>query len=572
MTCRWMLGLAAVGAALLAQPRGTAQDATLSADWPEWRGPDRNGVAPSSPPLAPVWPQQGPRRLWANHDLPLKPHQYAGGHSCPAVAGGRVYLYLHDIGVPRDTIACLDLATGKRIWRKDFPGQATWHGGSGTPCVVGDRVYVAAARTAYCLRTENGQVVWQRPLDAPPQEGQEISSSFGVLAQRAIVMAGPVLGLSLVDGHTMWEAPTTGGYSSVMTSVVPWPHEGRTYGIYAGVDRLACVNPSDGKLVWEVAGEQVWGGTAPSPVVTGDDLAVYFNGRMNAYHLTLQGPQQLWTAPFFEEYSSPIVWRDRVYTVGPNEQGGRPTVRCRELLTGKVLWDVPVSTPEYSSPVLADGKLFVLTDHGSLLRMIHPLTGRMLGVGFVGAQVWSSPAVADGKLLVRIPDGVACYDLTTAGNPLEPPASREDHYLELVEATKNVCGWGAARDRATIVGEPLSIGKRAFRRGIGTHAPAELIFPLSGQDRWLTFYEGVAGYLTDAGSVTVEVWLDGVKVHQSPVLRAGDEPVYVSLPLQGARELRIVGTDGGDGNGWDHLNLCNLRVSKRLTTPPPDLR
>lgn len=539
-------------------------------DWAQWRGPDRNGVAPYSPRLATAWPETGPRRRWENHELAVSPHQYAGGHSCPAIARGRVYLYVHDIGVPRDVVACLDLATGQVLWRTDIPGQATWHGGSGTPCVVGDRVYVAAARFAYCLNARTGAIIWSRDLQAPPAEGQEVSSSFAVVGHVAVVAAGPVLGLDARTGATLWEAPSCGGYASVMTSLVPWRHQGREYGVYVGVDRLACVDPAEGTVLWDIPGKPVWGGTAPSPAVTGDYMAVYFHGEMQAYHLALAGPEKLWGAPFLEEYSSPIVWRGRVYTVGPNEAGAPPTVRCRELLTGRVLWDVPVSTPEYSSPVLADGKLLVLTDRGSLLRMIDAVSGHMLATTFVGAQLWSSPAIAEGKVLLRIPDGVVCYDLTAATALPVASLPETDRYLELVEATSNTCGWGVARDRASVIGTPLVLGGKTFMRGIGTHAACELVFPLDAQYRWLTFYAGIGGHVTAGGSVVIEVWLDGVKVYTSPVLRANEDPVYVSLPLTGAKELRLVGTDAGDGIAYDNINLGNLRVSTSAAEPPAD--
>lgn len=539
-------------------------------DWAEWRGPDRNGVAPYSLRLAASWPDAGPRQLWDNHEFPVTPHQYAGGHSCPAIADGRVYLYIHDIGVPRDVVACLDLATGSVLWRTDIPGQATWHGGSGTPCVVGDRVYVAGARFAYCLNARTGAVLWSRDLQAPPEAGQEVSSSFAVVANVAVVAAGPMLGLDVRNGNTLWEAPSSGGYSMVMTSMVPWRHQRREYGVYVGVDRLTCIDPADGKVVWDVPGTPVWVGTAPSPAVTGDYMAVYFQGEMQAYRLTLAGPERLWTAPFFEEYSSPIVWRGHVYTVGPNQGGEQPTVRCRELLTGKVLWDVPVSTPEYSSPVLADGKLLVLTDRGSVLRMIDAVSGQMLATTFVGAQLWSSPSIADGKVLLRTADGVACYDLAAADALPAKALPETDRYLELVEATKNVCGWGAARDRASVIGTPLLLGGKTFHRGIGTHAACEMVFPLAGKYHWLTFYAGIGGHVTETGSVVIEVWLDGEKAYTSPILRANEDPVYVSLPVSGVQQLHLVGSDAGDGLAYDNINFGNLRVSTSETEPPPD--
>jgi len=145
-----------------------------------------------------------------------------------------------------------------------------------------------------------------------------------------------------------------------------------------------------------------------------------------------------------------------------------------------------------------------------------------------------------------------------------------DVYLGLADATKEAHGWGTPRDRASVTGASLRIGSITFRRGIGTHAPAELVFPADGRYGWLTFHAGISAEMTAMGSVTVQVWLDGKKVHETPVMRVKGEPVYVSLPLQGTEEVRIVGTDAGDGIGADNLCLGNLRLCASEKEPTPD--
>ena len=71
-----------------------------------------------------------------------------------------------------------------------------------------------------------------------------------------------------------------------------------------------------------------------------------------------------------------------------------------------------------------------------------------------------------------------------------------DIYLRLADATRETHGWGTPRDRASVTGAPLRIGSVTFRRGIGTHAPAELVFPAGGKYRWLTFHAGISGDMT----------------------------------------------------------------------------
>jgi len=144
-------------------------------------------------------------------------------------------------------------------------------------------------------------------------------------------------------------------------------------------------------------------------------------------------------------------------------------------------------------------------------------------------------------------------------------------YLDLKDATRASAGWGTARSDASVEGKPLRIGAAEFEHGIGTHAPAELVFALDGKYRWLTFYAGVSADMTEKGSLTVQVWADGRKAFETDVMRIREEPRYVSVPVAHVKELKLVGADGGDGIAADHLNLGNLRLSTSELAPQPEL-
>ena len=70
---------------------------------------------------------------------------------------------------------------------------------------------------------------------------------------------------------------------------------------------------------------------------------------------------------------------------------------------------------------------------------------------------------------------------------------------------------------------------------------------------------------------TVQVWLDGAKVYETPVLRAGAEPLFVCVPVYGAKALKIAFTDAGDGNGGDHVDLARIGLTSEETKPLPVL-
>jgi hypothetical protein len=170
-------------------------------------------------------------------------------------------------------------------------------------------------------------------------------------------------------------------------------------------------------------------------------------------------------------------------------------------------------------------------------------------------------------LIARLIPLCAAGALGLAAAPLD---GSKDVYLTTAHATKSVCGWQEARDGASVTGAPLRIGSVTFSSGIGTHAPAELVFPLGGAYAWLTVHAGISEEMTENGSVVLQVFLDGRKAHETPVMKVKEEPRYIALKLDGAKELRLVGTDAGNGIGADHLCLGNLRLCVGPSEPKPD--
>lgn len=187
-----------------------------------------------------------------------------------------------------------------------------------------------------------------------------------------------------------------------------------------------------------------------------------------------------------------------------------------------------------------------------------------------GMESYLHPA---GRLpgLRRIRIVVSLWIVLLFGTGSAARGASADRYLELRDATKATSGWGGAKSHTSVDGRPLRIGTEVFPQGIGTHAPAELVFPLDGLQRWVTFYAGVSADMTEKGTVTVQVWTDGRKAFETDVMRVREAPRYVSLPVSGVRELKLVVTDAGDGIAADHLNLGHLRVSTGEQAPRPEI-
>ena len=149
-------------------------------------------------------------------------------------------------------------------------------------------------------------------------------------------------------------------------------------------------------------------------------------------------------------------------------------------------------------------------------------------------------------------------------------AATHDVYVTTAECSKATTGWGAVGNGVSCDGGGLTIGEATFARGIGLHAPGELVIPANGRWRWLTFSAGINSKMTERGSIVVEVFGDDQPLFKSPILRVGEAPRYVEVPVAGVQTIRIVVGDAGDGNAADHADLGNLRLSASVAKPACD--
>jgi hypothetical protein len=136
-------------------------------------------------------------------------------------------------------------------------------------------------------------------------------------------------------------------------------------------------------------------------------------------------------------------------------------------------------------------------------------------------------------------------------------------------------GWGPIeKDRsngemAAGDGGPLRINGVTYAKGLGVHAYSDVRFNLNGQYTTFTAMVGIDDYVGNQGSVVFEVWKDGVRAWSSPLLTGRDAAVPVNVDVTGARELRLVVTDGGDWIGWDHADWADAKLTAATATQHP---
>src|SRR5437016_5491250 len=146
--------------ALLALGFFTAALAAPADDWPQWRGPNRDGISKETG-LLKDWPKDGPKLLWQAKDL-------GGGYGTPSVTGGRIYL-MANTGLEDELVKCLDVKDGGPVWstRVGKVGnpkqQPNYPGARSTPTVDGAALYALGSDgDLACLETATGKVRWTK--------------------------------------------------------------------------------------------------------------------------------------------------------------------------------------------------------------------------------------------------------------------------------------------------------------------------------------------------------------------------------------------------------------------------
>ena len=371
------------------------------ADWPQWRGPERNGYVPSGP-LVEQLPPQGLSPLW---ELDSLPGGNSGGWSSPVITGDRVYAYSHsktknpeadNLGPAKypwlppekrtgmtdeeyeeyevkrrdenelrakaylfdERLVCLDLATGDVIWDRNHQSKYTRFTHSGTPCVADGRVFVLGAeRTAYCYDAKSGEEIWSRRLPGDFRD-EYFASSFTVVGDVALVCCGPLTAIDVRSGKVLWQGDEPHEYQSHSSPAI-WDANGTPVAITnAGRGRTKAYRVSDGKQLWVLES----GAAQSTPIVAGDLLLTYGGSRksgLTAFQLNptqpQKSPEQYWQfRGAADSGSTPVVRGDSVFV-----QGEKRLAKVR-LSDGKTMWQTTlrISNPRYTSLIAAGDQLF----------------------------------------------------------------------------------------------------------------------------------------------------------------------------------------------------------------------
>ncbi|MFI6096396.1 NPCBM/NEW2 domain-containing protein [Lentzea sp. NPDC051213] len=154
--------------------------------------------------------------------------------------------------------------------------------------------------------------------------------------------------------------------------------------------------------------------------------------------------------------------------------------------------------------------------------------------------------------------------VSVAAPPVPP---RGQAWVSDLTFTSQSNGWGPVEldlsngELGAGDGRPLMIGSTAYAKGLGVHAESSVGLHLGSRCSRFTAVVGVDAEVGGMGSVVFEVWADGRRVFESPLLTGGGSGQAVDVDLTGAAQVQLRVTGGGDGAGYDHADWADARLT-----------
>jgi outer membrane protein assembly factor BamB len=400
----------------------------LLADWPEWRGPKRDGTSPEKN-LPASWSPAGDNLAWK------APY---GSRSGPVVFGDRVYLHT-GVGTGdsvQERVVALDANTGKLLWERrlnvyhsDVPGHRTgWASPSVDP--ASGTVYAFGAGGLLTAFTPSGDLKWQRSLSeeyglVSTHGGRTVSPLVegDLVIVNALCVGWGELGrggnrwfaFDRTTGETVWvSSPQKKHYDTNMSPGIVTTVDGMKLLVVGGTDgTFHALKVNTGEQVWEfevskraILTGAVMNGTTAYISHSEENLATNEMGMVAAIDVNATGAitvkESKWHSYGSQGgFASPVTDGERLYIV---DNGA--ILKAFDLKDGRQLWEKTLGTIQKASPVYADGKLYVGTENGKFFILKPSATGvEVLDEDWLGSEqtpqpVYGAPAVSGGRVFL----------------------------------------------------------------------------------------------------------------------------------------------------------------------------
>lgn len=380
----------------------------IGQDWPQWRGPNRDGVV-SSFAAPKVWPEKL-KTIWK---VPV-----GIGHSSPVVVGSRVYTFSRQ--EESEVATCLDLETGKVLWRDAYPTPYMMNpaafshakGPKSTPVLDNGRLYTfGISGILSCYDAATGKLRWRKEFS---KQFKATSPFYGAAASpivhNGLVIvhvgghdSGALTAFDAQTGEVKWSWKEDGpGYASPIVAEIG----GTTQLVTQTQKSIAGFSPTTGELLWRIPFETEYVQNIVTPVVYKQTLILsgLDKGTMAIKPVkrgTTWGTEQAWQNPEVSMYmNSPVVSGDYLFGLSHKRKG---QFFCLDARTGKTQWMSNGREADNVATVAAGQFLFLLTDAAELLVAKSDATQLEVIRKYHVAEspTWAHPVVTANGILIK---------------------------------------------------------------------------------------------------------------------------------------------------------------------------
>src|SRR5260221_5266553 len=401
----------------------------MSGDWPQFRGPNRDGY----------WDETGILESFPTHGLNIRWRKpIGGGWPSPVVVGNRVFVSDVELIKPtvRERVHCFDAKTGKVLWVYGYEQKySEWTyvpergaGPTATPIIENGRIYVVGASGhVHCLDVKNGNVIWEKKI-GQDYEVAEMSCRPSPLIEGSLLIlftgASPgasVLALDKETGNEVWKALEDRVSNS---SPIVITCAGKRQLIVWSDNAITSLDPTNGHTYWREVMTTSSNDSTATPGFQGNQLLV--SGLMMELNTNTPGATIRWPenrAPakrLLSNTSTPLLRGEYIYSASSSGE-----LVCLEAATGKQIWSTnSVTTPKNGASIHLTPQgngFFLFTDEGNLIRAeLSPAGYREISRihlidptwPFNGAKfVYAPPAFANGHIFARSEAEIVCASL-----------------------------------------------------------------------------------------------------------------------------------------------------------------
>lgn len=402
VTCWTFLVTSPIRADDVRKPTDAEQIKFAPDDWPWWRGPNRNGVAAAD---------QTPPVKWSEAENVVWKAAVPGrGHGSPTVVGDQVFLAAADHEREAQSVLCFHRRTGERLWEAvvhrggfETKGNNKSSLASSTPACDGQRVFINFLNAGAIHTTaldRDGKQLWQTKVsDFVIHQGFGASPAI----YRSLVLvsadhkgAGLIAGLDRVTGKIVWTQPRP--KLPNYTSPIVLTVAGREQLLFTGCDLVSSFDPLTGSKVWEIKGSTE---ECVTSTVT-DGQLIFTSGGYPKNHL----------CAVQADGSGKIVWENttRVYVPSMLVRNGylysvldAGVAMCWECSTGREMWKQRLGGTFSSSPVLVGDHIFATNEAGqTFIFKATPAAFELVAENKLGDDVFATPTICGSRIYTRV--------------------------------------------------------------------------------------------------------------------------------------------------------------------------